>query len=95
MVKASKGLRRGTRRKMKARVRDKFKVTPFLQKFKLKDKVVINQNPLSQSGSPHPRFKGQIGEIVGKRGKAYVIEVKSNKKIKRIIAKPEHLALKK
>ncbi|UCC92160.1 MAG: 50S ribosomal protein L21e [Candidatus Aenigmatarchaeota archaeon] len=95
MVKASKGFRRSTRRKLKKKVRQKFKVTPYLKEFKPKDRVVIKIDPSSQKGMPFPKFKGKVGEVNYKRGDAYVIKIRIGKKIKEVIARPEHLVLKK
>ncbi|MCK4335987.1 MAG: 50S ribosomal protein L21e [Candidatus Aenigmarchaeota archaeon] len=94
MVKASKGFRRSTRRKLKKKIRQKFKVTPYLKEFRSKDKVVIKIDPSSQKGMPFPKFKGMIGEVKEKRGNAYVIKITVGKKIKEVIARPEHLVLK-
>jgi len=94
MVRKSKGKRRGTRRKLKRGVRDKFKVTPYLQEFRIGEKVVINLNPSSHRGFPDPVFQGRVGEVIEKRGRAYVIEVKVGDKTKKIIAAPEHLTAK-
>ncbi|MCS7105748.1 MAG: 50S ribosomal protein L21e, partial [Candidatus Aenigmarchaeota archaeon] len=54
-------------------------------------KVVIAQEPSSHSGMPHPRFKGRIGKVIGKRGKSYIVEITDGNKVKKIISKPEHL----
>jgi len=95
MVKASKGFRRSTRSKLKKKVRQKFKVTEYMKEFKSKDKVVIKIDPSSQRGMPFPKFKGKVGEVKEKRGKAYVIKIRIGKKVKEIISRPEHLVLKK
>jgi large subunit ribosomal protein L21e len=91
MVRKSKGLRRGTRGKLKADVRAKFKVTPYLQEFKNDDRVVIKFNPSSQKGMPDKRFMGRVGLVKGKRGDAYVVEIRDGNKKKEIISRPEHL----
>lgn len=91
MVKASRGYRFGTRKKLKSEFRSKFKVTPFLQEFKPKDKVIINLDPSSQKGMPHHRFKGKVGVVTGRRGDSYLIELKVGNKTKKIISRPEHL----
>jgi large subunit ribosomal protein L21e len=95
MVKASKGFRRSTRRKLKKNIRRKFKVTSYLKEFKPEDKVVIKIDPSSQKGMPFPKFKGKVGEVKEKRGNAYVIKIRIGKKIKEVISRPEHLVLKK
>ncbi len=90
-MKKSKGFRSRTRKKLKKKLRDKFKVTKFLREFKPGDKVVIVLDPSSHKGMPFPRFKGKIGEIKGKRGKSFLIEIKDGNKLKEIISRPEHL----
>lgn len=90
-MKKSKGFRSGTRKKLKKNFREKFKVTNFLQEFKPGDKVTIVLNPSSHKGMPFPRFKGKIGEVKEKRGKAFLIEIKDGDKFKKIISRPEHL----
>ncbi|MBN2042182.1 MAG: 50S ribosomal protein L21e [Candidatus Aenigmarchaeota archaeon] len=95
MVTRSKGMRRRTRNKLKGDVRSKFKITPFLQEFRIKDKVVLKIDPSSQKGFPHPMFKGKTCEVVGKRGDAYLLELRFGNKLKKLIARPEHLVLKK
>jgi large subunit ribosomal protein L21e len=91
MVKASRGLRTGTRRKLKKRSGAKFTITPRLRVFSEKDNVTIRPDPCSQKGMPHFRFKGASGVIVGKRGDAYMVEVRIGKGRKTITARPEHL----
>jgi large subunit ribosomal protein L21e len=95
MVRATKGFRRSTRRKLKKEVRHKFRITPYLREFKLHDKVVIKLDSSSHKGMPFPKFKGKVGEVVEKRGDAYVIEIRVGNSIKQVISRPEHLVLKK
>ena len=91
MVHRSTGLKRGTRRTFKKDFRSKMKVTPFIEEFKEGEKVIIDQNPFSQSSMSHFRFKGKIGVVSGKRGCSYVVEVNDGKKPKTVVTKPEHL----
>jgi len=91
MVRSSKGLRSGTRRKLKKKLREKFKVEPFLREFKPGERVVIAIEPFSQKGMPHIRFKGKIGIVSEKRGNSYIISIKTGKKEKHLTARPEHL----
>ncbi len=90
MVRASKGIRHGTRKKLKKGFRERFKPESFIQEFKPEDKVIIKQDASSYR-MPHPVFKGKIGEIKGKRGRAYIIEIRAGNKIKELIVRPEHL----
>lgn len=90
MAKASKGLRAGTRRKLKAGVRAKFKPEKFLKEFKPGDKVIISPDPSVQKGLPYPRFKGMAGIVEARRGNAYMVRVRAGKD-KTVIARAEHL----
>jgi large subunit ribosomal protein L21e len=40
---------------------------------------------------PFSRFHGLTGVIVGQRGAAYEVSVKSGNKTKMVVARPEHL----
>jgi large subunit ribosomal protein L21e len=62
-----------------------------LQEFKKNQTVVIVQEPSSQRGMPHPRFKGKTGKIIEKRGKSYIIQISDGNKMKKLISAPEHL----
>jgi large subunit ribosomal protein L21e len=91
MVRASRGFRSGTRRKLSKNFREKFKPSTFLREFLPEDRVLIHQDPSSQKGMPHMRFRGKIGEVLEKRGESYVISVKLGKKGMKVISRPEHL----
>jgi large subunit ribosomal protein L21e len=91
MVRTSKGLRTGTRRKLSTKARHKFTVTPYLREFKEDDRVVVLPNPSSHNGMPHIRFKGAAGVVKGRKGDSYTVEVNIGNKTKTIIARPEHL----
>lgn len=91
MSKASKGYRSTTRRKLKGRVRNKFKPEKFLKEFKAGDKVIINPDPSVQKGLPYPKFKGRPGIVDSRRGNAYLVIVKVGKAKKTVITGPEHL----
>jgi len=91
MVKASKGLRTGTRRKLSRAFRSKFTVTPYLRKFDAEERVIVSPNSASRRGMPHVRFMGASGVVRGKRGNAYIVEVKDGNKKKTITTGPEHL----
>jgi large subunit ribosomal protein L21e len=45
----------------------------------------------SLSGIPFKRFQGLSGNVIEKRGNAYLIEIKDGNKTKKILATPEHL----
>jgi large subunit ribosomal protein L21e len=91
MAKKSQGFRIKTRKKLARESRYRPPITKFVQQFEVGEKVVIEQEPSSFRGMPFSRFKGMVGEIIEKRGRAYVIKVKIGNKIKKIISRPEHL----
>ncbi len=90
-MKGSKGYRRRTRNlKVRSRDRGKVKISRYLQKFKEGDSVSISIDP-SYQAIPHPRFKGKGGNVTGKQGRCYYVEIKDGKKRKEILIAPEHL----
>lgn len=91
MVRKSRGTRAKTREKLRQKPGYRPSITKFLQEFKEGQKVIILPEPSSHSGMPHPRFKGKIGKVIGKRGKGYIVEIIDGNKVKKIISKPEHL----
>ena len=93
MVKATKGFRRETRRKLRKHLSEKFKPESYLTRFSPGEKAVIKPDPYSHKGMPFPKFSGKIGEVVEKRGSAYIMRVKFGNKEKIIISKPEHMRL--
>ncbi|MEM5815243.1 MAG: 50S ribosomal protein L21e [Candidatus Aenigmatarchaeota archaeon] len=93
MVKKSQGFRVKTRKKLKREARYRTPITKFLQDFEIGNKVAIVQEPSSFKGMPFSRFRGLVGEVIEKRGRAYVVKVKIGNKIKKVICRPEHLKL--
>lgn len=91
MTKASGGLRHRTRHRLKKAHRQKLRIRDYLQEFSPDEKVVISIDPSSHKGMPHPRFKGKIGVVKERRGRAYRCEIMVGTKRKEIIARPEHL----
>jgi large subunit ribosomal protein L21e len=95
MVKASKGPRRRTRSKFRKNVRDRgmSPITKSLRTFKEGDKACIVIDPSVHRGQPHPRYQGLTGNILGSRGRSYVIEVRMGGKSKQLIVFPAHLKM--
>lgn len=88
----SHGFRFKSGRKLKKKVREKgLQLRKFLQEFSVGQRVVINIEPASQKGMPHPRYQGRSGVVVGQRGRAYLVQVEDGSKIKTLISRPEHL----
>ena len=94
MVKAPKGYRHRTRKLLKKRIREKGAIPPLsriLYEYKVGERVHIVINPSIVKGMPHRRYHGKTGVIIGKQGRAYIVEVKLGNKIKKLIVRPEHL----
>jgi len=89
MVAKSHGPRRRTRKKF--RVKDKLTVNRYLARFEIGQNVAIKIHSSSAKGQPFRRFHGNIGKVIGQRGRAYIIEIYDGNKAKKIIADPEHL----
>lgn len=87
MVVKSYGKKRGTRNKLT--LREIITVNTFLEKFKEGEKVNVKLS--TNNNIPHPRFHGKTGVVLGKRGRAYIIQLRDKNKVKQIIARPEHL----
>lgn len=92
-MKKSKGYRAGTRRLLKKnpRERGKVKISKLLHEYQPGNNIVVKIDPSVQKGMPHRRFHGQIGTIVEKRGRSYVVSVNQGDATKEIVVRPEHL----
>jgi large subunit ribosomal protein L21e len=90
-MRSSSGPRSGTRSKYKKSFRQKFKPSTYLREFQPEERVIILQDPSSQKGMPHSRFRGKIGKVIERRGESYVIGVKLGNKAMNVISRPEHL----
>ena len=94
MVKAKhKGPRAKSRHITKKGKRDKGMptVNKMLQVFEVGEKVHVQINPSIHSAMPHRRFIGKTGEIKGKQGNCYIVEVRDMNAVKNIILHPAHL----
>lgn len=93
MVKRSKGTRSKTRKVLSKSAREKGlpPVTRILQTFEEGEKASIIIDPSVHKGQPHRRFYGSTGTIVGKQGRAFLVEVKTGNKKKILIVGAEHL----
>ncbi len=92
-MKASKGTRTKTRNvlKKRARARGLSPITKGFQTFESGEKVNIVIDPSVHKGMPFSRFHGLTGVIIGPRGAAYEVSVKTGDKTKMVVARPEHL----
>jgi large subunit ribosomal protein L21e len=89
----SQGLRRKSRAVLtkKVRERGKLPLSRLLTTYDEGEKVIIKIDPAIHKGMPHKRFQGQVATVMGKRGRAYVLQIPQTKIVKTIIALPEHL----
>jgi len=93
LVKHSVGYRSRTRKLLRKGIRERG-VTPLsrvIYPYKEGEKVVIDIDPSMHKGMPHRRYHGKIGEIVGRRGRAYIIKVYLGNKEKTLIIRPQHI----
>ena len=93
MGRKSKGYRRRTRKTFKKNVRERGvpPVSRIIQDFPLGTKVTIDIDPSVTKGQPHSRYQGRTGTVIERRGRAFVVELKKGKQIKKVISGPEHL----
>lgn len=94
MVKAPKGFRHRTRRLLKKNIREKGAVPQLsllMIDYKPGDRVHIVINPSIHNGMPHRRYHGKTGEVIGKRGRSYVVKITQGNKEKILFIRPEHL----
>ncbi len=78
------------RRKKRVREKGKLRLSQYFQELKVGQKVAIK--PEASIPFPLPiRFRGKIGVVGGKRGRAYVINIKDGRMKKIVILKPIHL----
>ncbi len=87
------GTRRKSRYKLKKTVREKglSPISRAIQEYNEGDIVNIDIDPSIHKGMPHHKFHGKTGKIIGKRGRAYIVEVRDGNLMKEVIALPEHL----
>ncbi len=92
-MKHSKGLRARTRKILRKHPRRRGlpPLSRIMYEYQVGEKALILLEPSVHKGMPHRRFHGKIGVIIEKRGRAYVLEVRDGNKIKKVIARPEHL----
>lgn len=94
-MKKSKGFKSRSRYKLKKSIRPKRAnlISKKIQVFENGQKVHIITDSSFQKGQPHPRFHGKTGEVVGQKGRAYLVAIKDGNKAKELIIRPEHLKL--
>jgi large subunit ribosomal protein L21e len=62
-----------------------------IQVFEKGQKVHLSIDPSVRKGRFHPRFNGHTGEVLGKQGRAFKVEINDGGKAKTVITRPAHL----
>lgn len=94
MVKAPRGYRHRTRKLLRKSIRERGSIprlSLLMVDYREGDRVHIVINPSIHRGMPHRRFHGKTGEIIGKRGKCYIVRVFLGDREKILFTRPEHL----
>ncbi len=91
MVKKSHGSKVKSRKKLTQKPGYRPTITKFLRTFEVGQKVAIDQEPSSQKGMPYSKFKGSTGQVIGKRGNSYIVEINVGNSKKKVISRPEHI----
>lgn len=93
MGKSPGGIQRKTRQVFKKNPREKgmAPLGRLLREYKTGEKVVIKIDSSIHKGMPHKRYYGKVGVVKEERGRAYVVEIREDTKIKKIITRPEHI----
>jgi large subunit ribosomal protein L21e len=94
LVKAPRGYRHRTRKLLRKSVRERGgvpKLSVILREYRVGERVAIKIDPSFHRAMPHRRFHGLTGEVVGRRGRAYVVRVMLGRKEKTLFVTPEHL----
>jgi large subunit ribosomal protein L21e len=92
-MKSSKGINKRTRGILQrpARERGLSPITRSFVKYEVGTHANIKFDPSIRKGRPHVCFHGKTGIIVGVQGRAYLMDVKTGDKAKRVVVWPEHL----
>jgi len=87
------GMRKKTRHRLSKTVRARgiSPVVRAIQEFQAGDRVHVIIDPSKHKGMPHPRFHGKTGEVIGKRGRAFILKVRDGDATKTVIVPPDHL----
>lgn len=71
--------------------RGMYGLSKLIQKYEPGQKVAICIDPTYISSAPHKRYQGLSGTVVGRRGRAYIIEVYTGRKKRKLMVNLEHL----
>ncbi|WP_254523836.1 50S ribosomal protein L21e [Natrinema caseinilyticum] len=89
----SNGPRQGTRKKLANKPRDRGTSPPqrAIQEYETGEKVHLKIDPSVPDGRFHPRFDGRTGEVVGKQGSAFKVQINDGGKDKTLLVTAAHL----
>ncbi|MCD4800925.1 MAG: 50S ribosomal protein L21e [Methanococcoides sp.] len=89
----SHGERSCTRYKLKKTVRERglSPISKAIQDFEDGQMVHIDIDPSVQKGMPNAKFQGKTGKVLGKRGRAYLLQVTDGNSKKEVISLSQHL----
>ena len=87
------GMRKKSRDKLSKTVRSSgiSPVVRVIQEFDKGSKGHVLIDPSIHKGMARPRLHGKTAEVVGKRGRAFVLKVTDGNATKTLITLPEHL----
>ncbi len=93
MVKRTHGYRFKSRKLLVKSPRERGRpgLIRWMYEYKVGDKVVIDIDSTYVTTAPHKRYQGKVGTIIGKRGRAYLIEVYLGDKRKIVVTTPDHI----
>ncbi|WP_408958077.1 50S ribosomal protein L21e [Natrinema sp. 74] len=89
----SNGPRQGTRRKLANDPRDRGTSPPqrAIQEYEAGEKVHLKIDPSVPDGRFHPRFDGRTGEVIGKQGSAFKVQINDGGSDKTLLVTAAHL----
>jgi large subunit ribosomal protein L21e len=89
----SHGERSCTRYKLKKTVRERglSPISKAIQDFEEGQMVHIDIDPSVHHGMPNAKFQGKTGKVLGKRGRAYLLQVTDGNSKKEVISLSQHL----
>lgn len=91
-MKRSKGKMSKRSRLLRKRMGERRLGVPRLVKtFEIGQSVCIDHKSGYFGGMPHPRYRGKRGFVVGKRGHAYIVEIKDYNAVKKLVIPAVHL----
>jgi large subunit ribosomal protein L21e len=90
---SSNGPLTGTREKLSNKPRERGTSPPqrAIQEYEEGQKVHLKIDPSVPEGRFHARFNGHTGEVVGKQGRAFQVQITDGGKQKTLVVRPAHL----